>query len=139
MATESGANKPLNQYREVFKSRWGTAATVAGSPYLIVPSTAVGTGLGNYNISYINGVLTATSLHAPFTIGVQVTLGNGTIQLIFMGGDNGVSYRVQGISDLTSTNWMDLVTNVATSSGLPGFIDLDATNHLQRFYRTITP
>ncbi|HEX4262725.1 MAG TPA: MBG domain-containing protein, partial [Verrucomicrobiae bacterium] len=33
-------------------------ATVAGSPYGIAPSAAVGTGLGNYNINYNNGILT---------------------------------------------------------------------------------
>ena len=33
-------------------------ATVAGSPYAIVPSAAVGTGLENYDISYVNGSLT---------------------------------------------------------------------------------
>ncbi len=38
----------------------GAAATaaVAGSPYSIIPSAAVGTGLGNYNISYVDGSLT---------------------------------------------------------------------------------
>ena len=38
----------------------GTAAdaTVDGSPYAIVPSAAVGTGLSNYNITYVNGSLT---------------------------------------------------------------------------------
>ena len=33
-------------------------ATVAGSPYAIVASSAVGSGLGNYTISYVNGSLT---------------------------------------------------------------------------------
>ncbi|HKO10837.1 MAG TPA: MBG domain-containing protein [Acidobacteriaceae bacterium] len=33
-------------------------ATVVGSPYDIVPSSAVGTGLSNYTISYANGTLT---------------------------------------------------------------------------------
>ena len=33
-------------------------ATVAGSPYPVVPSAAVGAGLGNYTISYANGKLT---------------------------------------------------------------------------------
>ncbi|HET8782000.1 MAG TPA: kelch repeat-containing protein, partial [Pyrinomonadaceae bacterium] len=33
-------------------------ATVAGSPYTIVPSNAVGTGLANYDIAYVNGSLT---------------------------------------------------------------------------------
>ncbi len=30
---------------------------MAGSPYAIMPSGAVGTGLGNYTISYVNGGL----------------------------------------------------------------------------------
>ena len=34
------------------------SATVSGSPYAIVPTAAVGTGLGNYSISYVNGTLT---------------------------------------------------------------------------------
>jgi len=34
------------------------AASVAGSPYAIVPSAAVGSGLANYSISYANGSLT---------------------------------------------------------------------------------
>ncbi len=33
-------------------------ATVAGSPYAIVASAAVGTGLANYTITYVDGVLT---------------------------------------------------------------------------------
>src|SRR5437667_5695536 len=38
----------------------GAAATstVGGSPYSIVPSAAVGTGLANYNLKYVNGTLT---------------------------------------------------------------------------------
>ena len=35
-------------------------ATVAGSPYVLTPSAAVGTGVGNYSISYVNGTLTVT-------------------------------------------------------------------------------
>ena len=33
-------------------------ATVNGGPYTIAPSAAVGTGLGNYTIAYVNGSLT---------------------------------------------------------------------------------
>ncbi len=33
-------------------------ATVAGSPYAITPTAAVGTGLGNYAITYVDGELT---------------------------------------------------------------------------------
>src|SRR5208283_4710200 len=35
-------------------------ATVAGSPYNIVPSAAAGTGLGNYAITYNNGSRTVS-------------------------------------------------------------------------------
>ena len=38
-----------------------STATVAGSPYDIVPSAAVGTGLDNYQITYVNGKLNITS------------------------------------------------------------------------------
>ena len=36
-------------------------ATVASSPYSIVPSAAVGAGLANYTIAYANGALTVHS------------------------------------------------------------------------------
>jgi gliding motility-associated-like protein len=52
----------------------GTAAnaTVAGSPYSIIPSLPVGTGLGNYTINYVNGVFTVT------TKAVTITAANRT-------------------------------------------------------------
>jgi hypothetical protein len=37
-------------------------ATLAGSPYLITASTAVGTGLNNYAITYVNGLLSINSI-----------------------------------------------------------------------------
>jgi hypothetical protein len=42
-------------------------ATVAGSPYAIVPSAAVGAGLNNYSLSYINGVLTVNPAATSIT------------------------------------------------------------------------
>jgi hypothetical protein len=58
------------------------AATVAGSPYSIAPSAAVGTGLGNYTISYVNGALTVskaalivTASPQTKTYGVTFSLG----------------------------------------------------------------
>jgi hypothetical protein len=41
-------------------------ATVAGSPYAITPTNAVGTGLANYSINYVNGSLTVDP--RPLTI-----------------------------------------------------------------------
>ncbi len=44
----------------------GSAATaaVSGSPYAIAPGAAVGTGLGNYRISYRDGILTVNKANA---------------------------------------------------------------------------
>src|SRR4029079_3693967 len=44
----------------------GTAG-VASSPYSIVPSNAVGSGLGNYTISYLPGALTITPASLTLT------------------------------------------------------------------------
>ncbi|MBI3601965.1 MAG: filamentous hemagglutinin N-terminal domain-containing protein [Candidatus Omnitrophica bacterium] len=51
----------------------GAAATanVAGSPYDIVPSAAVGSGLDNYIISYVNGALTVTPAALTITANDQ--------------------------------------------------------------------
>ena len=49
-------------------------ATVAGSPYPITPSAAVGTGLSNYTISYVDGALTVTQASAIIVVtGYSVT------------------------------------------------------------------
>jgi hypothetical protein len=45
---------------------YAATATVVGSPYAITPSTAVGHGLGNYSISYVNGTLLVNP--APLTV-----------------------------------------------------------------------
>src|SRR5947207_2498862 len=42
-------------------------ATVAGSPYAITPSSAVGTGLTNYTITYKDGKLTVNRRNATWT------------------------------------------------------------------------
>ena len=44
-----------------------STATVAGSPYDIIPSAAVGTGLANYDISYLNGSLTVEARDLTIT------------------------------------------------------------------------
>jgi hypothetical protein len=45
---------------------YAARATVAGSPYTVTPSTAVGHGLANYSISYVNGTLLVNP--APLTV-----------------------------------------------------------------------
>ncbi len=53
-------------------------ATVAGSPYSIAPSAAVGTGLTNYAITYVNGSLTvghATAIVTTLPTASPITYG----------------------------------------------------------------
>ena len=40
---------------------------MTGSPYAIIPSGAVGTGLANYTISYVNGGLTVETAALTIT------------------------------------------------------------------------
>ena len=54
----------------------GAAATVAGSPYAIVPSAATGTGLANYSISYANGTLAITK---AVTSGALISSANPSL------------------------------------------------------------
>jgi len=58
---------------------YAAGATVAGSPYTITPSAAVGTGLGNYTISYVNGSLTVIARAALVNyIGQTTFVTSGT-------------------------------------------------------------
>ena len=54
-----------------------STATVAGSPYPIVPSAAVGTGLSNYNISYVNGSLTVNQAALTMTANARTSRRTG--------------------------------------------------------------
>ena len=116
----------------------GATNTASVGSYPIVASAATGSGLGNYTISYTNGILTVNAATAV-TINSPVVLNDGNIQLTFTGGDAGVSYQIQASTDLSSPTWSILATNVANNLGLPSFTDLDATNNPVRFYRTVVP
>ena len=116
----------------------GAVNTAAVNDYPITASAAAGSGLGNYNISYVDGTLAVTA-GTPLTINTPVILVDGNVQLTFTGGDAGVSYEIQASTNLSNTVWNSLVTNTAGISGLSSYTDLDATNHAIRFYRTVTP
>ena len=71
---------------------YAAGATVAGPPYTITPSAAVGIGLGNYTIGYVNGSFTVnawtiTGFYQPvdmLPIGVVNTVkGGSTVPLKF--------------------------------------------------------
>ncbi|MGZ3811143.1 MAG: beta strand repeat-containing protein, partial [Mucilaginibacter sp.] len=71
-------------------------ASVAGSPYSIVPNAASGTGLANYAITYTNGsmaitqaTLTITANNVSKTYGTALTGGAGSNAFTFVGLQNG--------------------------------------------------
>ena len=116
----------------------GAVNTAAVSSYPITAGAAVGTGLGNYNITYNPGNLMVNA-GTPVVINAPVLLPDGNFQLTFTGGDNGVSYVIQGNGDLSNPVWSNLSTNTATMSGIQSYTDLGATNYPVRFYRTVIP
>ncbi len=80
----------------LFSTGAAAGATVAGSPYNIVPSNAVGSGLSNYTISYDPGSLTvnkaATTLSVsstanPFVAGQSLTF-TATVSVTSPGSGN---------------------------------------------------
>jgi hypothetical protein len=69
---------------------YAAGATVAGSPYTITPSAAMGTGLTNYTIGYVNGIFTVsawtiTGFYQPVDMGgvVNTVKGGSTVPLKF--------------------------------------------------------
>ncbi|WP_425500499.1 beta strand repeat-containing protein [Pedosphaera parvula] len=66
-------------------------------------------------------------------------LADGNQEIDFAG-IPGRSYLIQSTSDLTPPiTWTILGTNSAGTNGLFNYIDLDATNHSARYYRTAKP
>jgi filamentous hemagglutinin family protein len=65
------------------------AANVVDSPYAITPSVAAGTGLGNYTISYVNGVMTVNP--------AVLSIANATMVY------NSTTTFAPGVSDATTT------------------------------------
>jgi formylglycine-generating enzyme required for sulfatase activity len=78
-------------------------APVANSPYIITPSSAIGSGLGNYSITYNPGYLTVSN--AVLT----VTHSGNSVIILWPSASTG--FVLQQNSNLATTNW-------TTSSGI---------------------
>ena len=62
----------------------------------------------------------------------------GQVGVTVRGGGPNQAYRLQGAPDLSTSNWVDLVT--LTNTGSPtNWVDLGATNYPRRFYRVVSP
>ena len=99
-------------------------------------STSGGVSQGNLNVSGLNGGQPVTATRSV-TINCPVVLNDGTVRLTFAGGDAGVSYQVQGSTDLV--NWITLTNAVVDTNGLSAEIDIGASKIGPQFYRAETP
>jgi hypothetical protein len=107
------------------------AATVAGSPYDIVPSDATGTGLGNYTISYINGTLTVdpkaltiTANDRSKTIGDTVTFAGTEFTasgLVNSDTVTSVTLTSAGAAPAAPVGSYDIVPSDAVGTGLGNY------------------
>jgi CSLREA domain-containing protein len=89
------------------------SATVAGSPYPIIPSVAVGTGLNNYAITYVNGLLSVSPNILTITADDQIKTYGDVFTFA------GTEFTVAGLQG------SDTVTSVTlTSAGAPSVADV---------------
>lgn len=108
-------------------------ATVAGSPYAIVPSAATGTGLANYEINYVNGTLTITSAQQPV---IQSAKRSGSLFTLTWTSAPVETYQVQYATNLSQSNWANLGQPIAATNSTA--TASDTISNLQKFYRVET-
>jgi|GEM_PF-3032854 len=65
-----------------------------------------------------------------------VPMADGTVQVSGSGFSN-LSYSIQATTDLANPAWTPLATVSADTNGIFNFVDVDATNHSNRFYRGV--
>jgi autotransporter-associated beta strand protein len=120
----------------VLLSSAGAASNAPAGSYPIVPSTAVGIGLTNYNIGYYIGALTVI---APTAVNLNIVANvDGSLTITFAG-DTNSTYRVQAATDLSAPVWVDLFTNTLVGTGVGSFTETNAAANASRFYRVVSP
>ncbi|HKX60540.1 MAG TPA: autotransporter-associated beta strand repeat-containing protein, partial [Verrucomicrobiae bacterium] len=97
-----------------------------------------------FHITYAGGtgndvVLTQLTVAPPPQLGSITRLNNGQIQIAGTGVP-GLLYNIEATSDLGTPNWVHLGATLALPPmGALEFIDIDAANLPQRFYRFVLP
>ena len=111
----------------------GAVSTATPGSYDIVPSAAVGSGLGNYTITYNNGTLAVSAATRPVAQSIEVA--NGSAIVTFSGTPNTI-YVTQSAADLNGS-WTNISTNTPPTS------TWSVTNSVAgddiRFYRALIP
>jgi hypothetical protein len=115
----------------------GATNTAAVNTYPILATNAVGSGLANYNISYVNGTLTVTAAPANSITSIKAN-PNGSRTLTFTG-EIGFTYRIQAATNISAPVWIDISTNTIGGTGSATFTDTDSVGQSEKFYRTVYP
>jgi hypothetical protein len=105
-------------------------ATVTGSPYSIIPSAAVGSGLPNYAIGYIDGLLTVT---APY---LSLVFNPPNLSL-FWATNASAFALVRAPSLAPSTTWTP-VTNSIAVIGTSNTVTIEASGG-DEYYKLVAP
>jgi hypothetical protein len=92
----------------------GATATVAGSPYPITPSAAVGSGLANYAITYVDGALTVAPSSLTITADDQAKPSGATFTFA------GTEFTTSGLLNADTVDSATLASAGAPAAAPPG-------------------
>ena len=90
------------------------SATVAGSPYPITPSAAVGSGLANYTISYVEGELTVTPAALTITADDRTKTYGQTVTFA------GTEFSTAGLLNADTVDSVTMASPGAVATAAPG-------------------
>lgn len=132
--TASAIGTPTPTYQWQFNAASISGAT--SSSYTITGAQT--TNAGNYAVVATNSSGSVTSAVAVLTVLTsQATLSSATYSNSYfrltVGQVSNLTYVIQGNTNLSTTNWIALATNVAPFT----FTDSSASNYPSRFYRAL--
>ena len=115
----------------------GNVSGATGAVLTLAPVT--GSDVGNYTVVIANPFGSVTSPVATLTVVVPpqfsyLTLLPDKNSFLWLTAVSNLTYRIEASTDLS--NWAAL-TNLPNPDGTIQFMDLDATNFSQRFYRAV--
>jgi len=115
------------------------SGSIASAGSFSVTGTAIGASGTTAFISVSGGIVNLTIANiVPVTINGIALLDNGTVQMNFTGTPEYV-YVIEATTNLTlPITWTTLSTNTADANGVFNFVDVNAPNYTDRFYRTMT-
>jgi hypothetical protein len=154
IVVSAGGKTAISQTNGIF-----SISNLVAGPHIVTPSPVgagfnpvstnitLGTNAMTANVNDTNGNVTnliffANQVAITFSVGVASTNisppTNGVLTLQFAGIPQR-SYRVQSKTNLNSTNWTTIATNVADTNGLFKFSQTNLMLPAQRFFRTVNP